>query len=211
MSRVRALLVAVLLAALTACGGQSGPVAEIHGPEDDDGYHGTYIPKGYVVPPVQLEDTEGEPFNLARDDADLNIVFYGYTNCPDICQVVMGTIASAYVRLSDADKERVNVVFVTTDPARDDAQAMRAYLDRFDPAFMGVTGKLADIDRMGKSMGIFIKKGKKLPSGGYEVDHTTSVTAVTDGVAPLVWTYGIAPKQLSDDIEKLLDEVQESA
>ena len=204
MSRAKALLVALLLVVLSACGGSgNGNPAEIEG-GDDDGYHGALLETPYVVPPVELSDTAGKPFTLARDNADLDLVFFGYTNCPDVCQVVMGNLASAYQRLSAADQKRVRVVFITTDPARDTGKEMTAYLSRFNPDFTGLTGSLEDIDTLGKSMGIFIQKGKKLPSGGYEVDHTTSVTAVASGKAPLVWTNGLAPKQISDDIEKLL-------
>ena len=199
-SRFLALVLAALL--LTACGASGSPAqVEI---QDDDGYHGALLDTPYVVPPIALTDTHGKPFTLARDDRDLDVVFFGYTNCPDVCQVVMGNIASAYQRLDDAQRQRVRVVFVTTDPARDDARQLSSYLARFNPDFTGVTGSLADIDALGKPMGIFIKKGAKLPSGGYEVSHTTSVTAVTRGEAPLVWTNGLAPKQLSQDIVKLL-------
>lgn len=198
------LIALLLLVTLTACGSQSGAPAEVDLGEDD-GYAGALLEMPYSIAPVTLTDTEDRPFTLAKDDADLDIVFFGYTNCPDVCQVVMGNIASAYVRLDDADQKRVRVVFVTTDPARDTGPEMTAYLSRFNPEFTGVTGSLADINTLGKSMGIFIQKGKKLPSGGYEVDHTTSVTAVQQGKAPVVWTNGVSPKGMADDIEKLLE------
>jgi protein SCO1/2 len=198
------LLALLLLFTLTACGSGGGAPADVDLGEDD-GYAGALLEMPYSIAPVTLTDTDGEPFTLAKDTADLDIVFFGYTNCPDVCQVVMGNIASAFVRLDEADQERVRVVFVTTDPARDTAQEMTSYLSRFNPAFIGATGSLADINTLGKSMGIFIQKGKKLPSGGYEVDHTTSVTAVQQGKAPVVWTNGVSPKGMADDIEKLLE------
>lgn len=173
---------------------------------EDDGYAGALLEIPYTIPPVTLTDTEGEPFTLAEDSSDLSVVFFGYTNCPDVCQVVMGNIASAFVRLDEADQKRVRVVFVTTDPARDTAAELTSYLARFNPEFTGVTGTLDKINTLGSSMGIFIKKGKKLPSGGYEVDHTTSVTAVAKGKAPVVWTNGTSPKGMAEDIERLLAE-----
>ncbi len=81
---------------------------------------------------------------------------------------------------------------------------MRTYLDRFDPDFIGVTGPLDRIDALGKPMGIFIKKGQKLPSGGYEVDHTANVTSVLDGEGDLVWTASTSQSDMAEDLEKML-------
>ena len=67
-------------------------------------------------------------------------MFFGYTNCPDICQVVMSTIASGIAKLPKSDQDALQVVFVTTDPARDTAKVLRTYLDRFNPEFLGATG-----------------------------------------------------------------------
>ena len=96
-------------------------------------------------------------------------------------------------------------MFITTDPARDTPKVLRAYLDRLDPSFVGLTGSLDTIDATGKPLGVFIKKGQKLPSGGYEVDHTASVYALDGhGSAPLVWDGTQSPAQVAADVEKLL-------
>jgi protein SCO1/2 len=173
---------------------------------DHDGYAGALLPKPYAVPAVTLRDTSARPFSMTRDTAGkLSVVFFGYTSCPDICQVVMGTIASAYARLAPAERSRVQVLFVTTDPARDTGPVLRTYLDRLNPGFVGLTGSIAAIDSVGKPLGVFIKKGQKLPSGGYEVTHTTSVIAIGGHrTAPLVWSATISPSELAADIHKLL-------
>ena len=122
------MLAVVLAVALTGCGGA---------PEEGD-YAGTLLTEPYVVPDEALNDTAGEPFSLAADtDRRLTLVFFGYTRCPDICQAVMSSLASAMTRLDDSVRDQVEVVFVTTDPARDDAATLREYLDRFDPDFVG--------------------------------------------------------------------------
>jgi protein SCO1/2 len=195
-----------LLAA--GCGSQeggNGVVSDVSS-SDHDGYAGALLTKPYDVPEVTLDDTRDKPFSLTRDTRGrLNVVFFGYTRCPDICQVVMGTIASAYAKLDAADQKRVQVLFVTTDPARDTGPVLRTYLDRLDPSFQGLTGDLATIDRLGKPLGVFIKKGQKLPSGGYEVSHTTSVIAIGGhDTAPLVWSATVSPSELAADIHALL-------
>ena len=193
-------LAAVLTAALislTACGG---------GEPEQAAFRGAVLEEQYVVPQKPLVDTEGEPFSLAGDtDARLTLVFFGYINCPDICQVVMASLASAMTRLSEEDRAQVDVVFVTTDPARDDEQALREYLDRFDPSFVGLTGDLRTIVEVGKPLKVFIEKGEKLPSGGYDVTHGTQVTAIDhrDRV-PVVWTQGTSASEFASDIHTLL-------
>jgi protein SCO1/2 len=200
---------AVALAAgallLTACGGGSEDPATVRG-GDDDGYHGVRLPQAYEVVGTPLTDTSGAAYSLTDDtDRPLTLVFFGYTNCPDICQTVMAGLASAMTRLDEAQREQVDVVFVTTDPARDDEQTLRTYLDRFDPTFIGLTGDLDQITEIAGSVSVFVEQGKKLPSGGYEVDHGTPVIGITaDDRAPLVWTAGTSSAQIAEDISKEL-------
>jgi protein SCO1/2 len=201
----------LLLALLAGCGsssGQGGGNGVVSGvtTSDHDGYAGALLPTPYVVPDVSLTATDGSPFSLARDTrGKLTVLFFGYTRCPDICQVVMGTIASAYARLDTAQQARVQVVFATTDPARDTTKVLRSYLDRLNPRFIGLTGRISALDAAGKPLGVFIKKGDKLPSGGYDVSHTTSVIAIgSRGKAPLIWNATTSPAQMAGDIEKLL-------
>jgi protein SCO1/2 len=202
----RGLVLALVMAfALVGCGSSSDGGAAVTGvsTSDHDGYNGVLLDEPYVVPHLSLTDTDGEPFDLATQHKR-TLVFFGYTNCPDICQVVMSTIASAMARLSDAEKAKVQVVFVTTDPSRDTEEVLRKYLDRFNPKFIGVTGSIDRIDDLGKPMGVFIKKGQKLPSGGYEVDHTANVIAVEGGKGDLVWTAGTSQSDMASDLEKIL-------
>ena len=89
-----------------------------HQTSDNDGYHGVSWTSRTPSRTSALTDTDGKPFDLAAQDKR-TLVFFGYTNCPDICQVVMSTIASALARLSAEEQRQVQVAFVTTDPARD--------------------------------------------------------------------------------------------
>ena len=179
--------------------------------EDDDGLNGAVLPTPYAVSDATLTDTDGADQALdtvAADAGDnITLVFFGYTHCPDICQIVMADIASALTRLDDAQRERVGMTFVTTDPARDDEATLRAYLDRFDPSFGGLTGPLPRIVEVGNSLGVEIEKGQKMPSGGYEVAHGTQVVGVLpDGTAPVVWTEGTGPDRIAQDLQSILED-----
>jgi protein SCO1/2 len=203
-----AMVVAAL--AFAGCGGQEaqqGPVANVQ-VQDDDGMHGAVLPDPYDVPPVALTATDGSTYRLDQEPEDpLTLVFFGYTQCPDICQIVMADLTSALNRLDDAEREQVSMVFVTTDPARDDPATLREYLDRFDPGFEGLTGPLDKVEALGKPVGVHVSHGDKLPSGGYAVNHGTHVLGVRpDGTVPIMWTEGTAPAKIADDIRTILRE-----
>ena len=195
----RALAVVLLPAALllTACGG-----------DDDAPLTGAVLDQPYVVPATPLTDTDGASYSLADDtDKRLTLVFFGYTHCPDVCQVVLSTLASAMTRLDEADHEQVDVVFVTTDPERDTEKVLRNYLDRFDPTFIGLTGPLDSIIDVGKGMAVAVEQGHQLPSGGYDVTHGTSVLAIDGGdEVPILWTQGTSATQFASDVHQLLEE-----
>jgi protein SCO1 len=203
--RLASLLAAGLL--VVSLGGCGGTAPRVVG-GDDDGMHGAVLTDQYVAPDVDLTDTDGSPYSLAADtDKPLTLVFFGYTNCPDICPMTMANLASAMARLDADQRAQVDVVFVTTDPARDDEQTIRAWLDRFDPSFIGLTGDLETLKSLGTAFGVYIGKGRKLPSGGYEVEHGTPVVAIdVRDRSPIVWTQGTSAADFADDIAVLLKE-----
>lgn len=207
LRRTVAAALAVAVLALAGCGADDdgGPVLSGIKTSDNHGYDGAYLDDPYVVPDLSLTDTDGAAYSLATAPTPLKIVFFGYTHCPDICQVVMSTIASAVNRLDDEQRRDVEVVFVTTDPARDSGPVLRTYLDRLDPDFVGLTGDLDRIIDLAEPLKVFIAKGRKLPSGGYEVDHSTYVLGVTGDRTRVVWSQATSPAAMEADIIRLLE------
>ena len=160
----------------------------------------------YHAPATELTDTDGRPFSLANStDKRLTLVFFGYTHCPDECPTTMATLASAVLQLDDSDRNNVQVVFVTTDPARDTGPVIRQWLDHFSSSFVGVTGPLPTIKAVATDVGVPIAKGRRLPSGGYDVTHGTQVLGL-DGKnqIPVVWTLGTTAPEFAHDIHQLL-------
>ncbi|HEV2796394.1 MAG TPA: SCO family protein [Nocardioides sp.] len=199
MRRSRTLLAAALLGLLAGCGGSGATSTELTG---------TRLDPPFEVSSTPLVGTDGAAYSLTEDtDKDLTLVFFGYTHCPDICGQVMATLAGTLARLEDEQKERLDVVFVTTDPARDDETVVQAYVDAFDPTITGLTGDLDDIVEVGRSMAVGVDKGEKLPSGGYEVTHGTQVIGIdASDVAPVYWNADVSQAQLASDVTMLLDE-----
>ena len=198
MHRGRTLLAAALLALLAGCGGGAASSTELTG---------TRLDPPFDVSSTPLVDTDGAAYSLTKDtDKDLTLVFFGYTNCPDICGQVMATLAGTLARLDDEQKDRLDVVFVTTDPARDDEATVQDYVDAYDPSITGLTGDLDDIVVVGRSMAVGVDKGEKLPSGGYEVTHGTQVIGIdASDQAPVYWNADVSPAQLTHDVTAILD------
>lgn len=204
MARGRAVAGLALLGLLAACGGEAGT-----GPGAASGeLTGTVLDPPFEVDPTPLVDTSGAAYSLTEDtDKDLTLVFFGYTNCPDICGQVMATLAGTLARLDDEQKARLDVVFVTTDPARDTGEVVEDYVSAFDDSIIGVTGPLDDIIGVARSMAVAVDQGEKLPSGGYEVTHGTRVLAIdADDESTMMWDQDVSQAELAGDVTLLLDE-----
>ena len=170
--------------------------------------HGNILDPPFKVDATALESTDGQPYSLVDNTTKrLTLVFFGYTNCPDICPAVMGNLAAAMNRLDDKDRSQVDVVFVTTDPERDTPAVLRRWLDHIDKSFIGVTDDpkdVASIAAVAKSVAVGM--GPQLPTGGYDVNsHTTQVTGIdSDDQAPIYWGQSTTALQFAQDIHTLL-------
>jgi protein SCO1/2 len=90
--------------------------------------------------------------------------------------------------MPSADRDHIQVVFVTTDPARDNGKQIRTYLNRFDPTFVGLTGQLGTIKKAAGQVGVDIEGMERLPSGGYEVGHSAQVIGFDRTSGVVLWT-----------------------
>ncbi len=159
----------------------------------------------YRMPDVTLTADNGEPFNLVTDTAyPVTLVFFGYTNCPDECPLVLSDMAAAMKRLSPATRAKTQLLFITTDPARDKPGVLRDYLAKFDPRFLGLTGTMGQIRAAATSMGVAITGRHKLPGGGYEVGHGIQVIGFRGDEAPVMWAEGTPARAVAADITALL-------
>lgn len=193
------LVVAALIAtfALTGCGG---------GPENVTLF-GTVVDPPFAVAAAPLRTTEGAPFSLAKDtDAPLNLIFFGYTHCADICPAVLSSVASGLAKLTTAQQKQVQLYFVTSDPKRDTSPVLTAYVARFDPRFKALSGDLATIAKVAKSIGVFVDPGNPLASGGYDPNsHGSYVIGINaNHQAPIFWNAETAPSQFAADFRFLL-------
>jgi protein SCO1/2 len=173
---------------------------------DPGGYRGgVSLPTPYTMPDMSLTDTSGRPYNLARSPSKpVTLLFFGYTNCPDICTMVLADVAKSLQGLSSADRDQIQLVFVTTDPARDHERQIKSYLARFDPSFVGLTGQLGMIKTVAAQVGVDIQGMAKLPSGGYDVGHSAQVIGFNRTSGVVLWTPGTSIGALQHDFALLV-------
>ena len=205
------MLLTLLALLLAACGGGSSeaPVAGAavnQQQADDDGFRGAALTQPYQMPDLTLTDTSGSSFDLVQDTTKpVTLVFFGYTSCPDVCNMVLADIASAFTRLDPKVAQNVQMLFVTTDPARDKPAVIDEYLSRFHPAFEGLTAPMGTIKETARPLGVAIEGMNRLPSGGYEVGHSSQVIGfAADDTARVVWTQGTPVEDLVADIHTLV-------
>jgi protein SCO1 len=194
VSRRRAFAVAVAVLALASCGS---------GDRELVGYTNEPAPQ---VDAVALPDVSegGEPFTLRAQPGGLLVVYFGYTNCPDVCPTTMADVRAALRQLGD-DAERVDVAMVTIDPDRDTA-VLADYVRSFvDGGHALATDVADDLRAVANSFGVTYLVETNA-AGEIDVVHTPFLYVVDDaGQLALTWQFGVPADDLAGDLEQLLE------
>lgn len=127
----------------------------------------------------QLTNINGEARSLADFRDKVVVLFFGYTHCPDVCPTTLADLAHA-MRLLEQDAARVQVIFVTLDPARDTRELLAQYPPAFHPSFIGLSGDAAATDRAAKAFGISYQR-QESKNGGYTLDHSAGTYLIAPG------------------------------
>jgi len=207
-SLVSALLL-LLAAALLACdasgSGQSGGETPAQAEARRLGLHGTALAATLPRPHFVLTDTAGQPFDFyARTQGRLTLLYFGYTNCPDICPLQLSHLAGA-LRAAPALRKQVEVVFVGVDAARDTPKRVRSWLDHFDPTFHGLTGTQLALQRAQLAAAVPTASIEARFEGGYTVSHAGWVLVYTpDDKLRLRYQSSVGSAALAQDLGVLL-------
>jgi protein SCO1 len=141
---------------------------------------GTLLEPPRPLPALALLDQAEQPFTLEQLRNRWTFLFFGFTNCPDVCPATMGVMAQIAKSLQDLPKDkRPNIVLVSVDPERDTPQQLASYVKFFSPAFTGVTGTQDAIDAFTRSMGVPVAISKR--DGNYSVDHSAAIFLIDPG------------------------------
>jgi protein SCO1/2 len=191
----------VLLAgSLTACdqlglGGASKPV-----------FKGVDLTGAEYARSLNLPDLDGRNRSLADFKGKVLVVFFGYTQCPDVCPTTMVELAEVKRSLG-ADGDRVQGIFVSVDPERDTAVLLKAYLASFDPSFVALRGSEEQVKAAAKEFKVYFAKVPGKTAETYTMDHTAaSFIFDTQGRVRVFSRYGSGAQALTDDIKMLLAE-----
>jgi len=155
-----------------------------------------------IGPDYKLSYPDGKPASLRDFRGKLVMLFFGFTQCPDVCPTALAR-AVEIKRLLGADGDKLQVVFATVDPERDTAALLTEYTRAFDPSFVAVRGSLEQTAKTAKDFKIFYRK---VPSGSsYTMDHT-AITYVfdTSGKIRLAIKHDETAQQCADDLRQLL-------
>ena len=155
---------------------------------------------------LSLQDPDGRTRTLADFKGKVVVVFFGYTQCPDVCPATMAELAEVKRSLG-ADGARVQGLFVTIDPARDSAELLKAYVANFGPDMLGLRGTPEQTVATAKEFKVFFNKVPGKTDTSYTMDHTAgSYVFDAKGRVRLFTRYGTGAQALADDLKILLSE-----
>ena len=135
------------------------------------------LDKPRIFSDFELTDHRGEVFNIDRFRDTWTIVFFGFTNCPDICPTTLAVLNDTYSKMKESEKEKLQVVMISLDPERDTVEALADYVPYFNEQFIGVTGNKHLIRRLTAEINIAYNK-VPLAGDDYTVDHSTQLVLI---------------------------------
>lgn len=179
-------------------------------PEPPVVYRGMMMTPPIAKPDYVFTATDGSAYDFRKETKDkVALLFFGYTNCPDVCPLHMTNLGNVVKQLPPADRDRIKVIFVTTDPERDTPEKLRNWIRTFDTSFVGVAGKPEDLNRLQQHLGMppSVKEAapKGSPAGEYGMAHGSAVLAFTaDDSLRTIYPMGIRQEDWTADLPKLL-------
>jgi protein SCO1/2 len=151
-----------------------------------------------------LTDHDGRPRSLKDFAGKAVVVFFGYTQCPDVCPTTLAELAEAK-KLLGADGDKVQGIFITVDPERDTPQVLKAYMANFDPGFIALRPSPQQLEALAKDFKLYYKKVEGKSSGSYTMDHgAASYVYDPQGRLRLYTRYGSGAQAMADDLRLLV-------
>jgi len=167
---------------------------------------GAALVQALPKPKFVLTDTQGRPYDFrAQTAGKVTLLYFGYTHCPDVCPLNMATLASALRQLPPQVEDKIVVVFVTTDPARDTPKQLRSWLNQFNPQFVGLTGSPNQVAMAQREAGVQVATKESDGASGYGINHAAEILAYTpDNLAHITFLAGLPASAEAADLRRLV-------
>ena len=194
------------LKSIAACAGVAGAAAILAACDPGKPqFHGIDITGADYAKDFQLTDFDGKPRTLADFKGKAVVLFFGFTQCPDVCPTTMTELAQVK-KLLGADGDKVQGLFVSIDPERDTPAVLKEYMQNFDPTFLGLyAGSPEKLAALAKDFKVYYKKVDGQTPTSYTMDHTAaSFVYDPQGRLRLYARYGIGAQPLADDLKLLI-------
>ena len=151
-----------------------------------------------------LADYNGQVRTLKDFSGKVVVVFFGFTQCPDVCPTSLADLAQTK-KLLGSDGDKLQAIFITVDPERDTPELLKAYMTNFDPSFLALRPTMAQLPGVAKDFKIYYKKVEGKTEGSYSMDHSAgSYVFDSKGRIRLYNRYGAGAEVLASDIRLLL-------
>lgn len=152
-----------------------------------------------------MPDQHGKRRSMVDFKGKVVLVFFGFTQCPDVCPTTLGDLAAVKQKLG-AKGDKLQVIFASVDPSRDTPEILQAYLANFDPSFLALRGSDEETAKMAKDFKVYYKRVEGQTPGSYTMDHTAGDYIFDpEGRLRLYSRYGTPVDTLAKDIEQLID------
>lgn len=140
----------------------------------------TILNKPKALNSFSLKDQHGKLFDLERLRGKWSLLFFGFTNCPDICPTTLTTLNQIYKILGKNSEtlDNVQVVFISVDPGRDDLATLKKYVRYFNKDFLGVTGNKKQLSLLAKQLGVYYEVLDQYGKKNYVVNHTAAIFVI---------------------------------
>lgn len=198
MKKIAITLLTFILSLLIACSNQQ---------EDFDIQQAltdaTYLGQGLEIPDFNLTDQNAQlaTKDLLRDS--YNLLFFGFTNCPDICPITLGIISMIELIVNDT----INLIFVSVDPLRDSPEMIKNYLNNFNARFIGLTGDEEELAKLWSALGITVHRMDDPDGSSYNVTHNGTVFLLNpEGRMIGLTNHPADPVSLNQDIALMISQ-----
>jgi protein SCO1/2 len=190
--------------AVLAAGAAAALLAACDRPAGKASFRATDITGADYGKVLELSDPTGTVRRLAEFQGKAVVVFFGFTQCPDVCPTTLATMAEVMRKLG-TDADRVQVLFVTLDPERDTPAVLGKYVTEFDPRFLGLVGTADQTKAAAREFKVFFQKVPGKTEGTYGIDHTAASYVIDPkGRLRLYVRHQQTPDDVASDLKQIL-------